>query len=94
MPAGQMKLAGWRALTTEYTDRTLVEMILGICKFAVKIGYEGSQNTIQIHLSLSTTEDEPSIVAADIAAKLHKNYLQWYPTTPPCPIILLHHPWD
>ena len=80
MPAGQLNLVGWRALTASYPERRLVETILGICQFGAKIGYEGTRSTIQIHSNLSGAEDLPEIIAADIAAEPEKNRLQYYPS--------------
>ena len=37
MPAGQLRAAGWKAVTTGYPDPKIIMTILGICKFGARI---------------------------------------------------------
>ena len=79
MPAGPLQLAGWSEFLKTYPEPAVVEAILGICRFRARIGYEGPCDPSQIHQNLSSAEDAPDTVTADIRAELANNRLEHYP---------------
>ena len=80
MPAGQLKPAAWRKLTTSYPDPRVVEAILGICQFGARIGYEAHRGPVRIYGNLTSAEDSPEIVTAEIEKELSKHRLQSFQT--------------
>lgn len=79
MPAGPLNIIGWRRLTLKSPDHVLVEALLGICQFGARIGHERERGPIHIHPNLSTAEEQPAIITAEIMAKLKNNRLRCYP---------------
>ena len=78
MPAGQLKYRGWKNLTADYPDSSVIKSILGICQFGARIGHEGPRNPITIHPNLSTASDFPDIVTTEVLAELKRNRLKQY----------------
>jgi len=79
MPAGQLRAAGWKAVTTGYPDPNIMITILGICKFGARIGYEGDRNAPRIYPNLKTAADDPHLVTSNIESELEKGRLEEYP---------------
>ena len=78
MPAGQLCHLAWGRLTREYSNREVIRVIIGICLFGARIGYEGELSTITIHQNLSTAFEFPEAVTTEIQAELTKHRLRLY----------------
>ena len=78
MPTGQLKLEGWERLGVQFPDKAVIAAIIGICKFGVRIGYEGVKESPTIPPNLSTAHADTAIVTADIATELSRNRLLVY----------------
>lgn len=79
MPKQVLKREGWERRTSQYPDPSIVDAILGICEYGARIGYEGSRTSATIHPNLSSAEEDPSTVTAEIISELKKNRLELYP---------------
>ena len=80
MPKSALKLEGWECLTLLYPDRRVVDAILGMCKYAARIGYQNHRERATIHPNLSTAEEDPSLVTAEITSELEQERIQAYPS--------------
>ena len=78
MPAGSLKVHGWKKHMKEFPDEQVVAAILGICEYGARIGYEGHRSVATIYPNLVTADTEADLVSADIAAELTKNRLNLY----------------
>ena len=56
----------------------MIRAILGICRYRVKIAYEGCRKTTTIHPNLSSANIDAAPVTADLASVLKKNRLKVY----------------
>ena len=79
MPKQVGKREGWERRTSRYPDQSIVDAILGICEYGARIGYEDSRTRVTIHPNLSSAEEDPSTVTAEIISELKKNRLELYP---------------
>jgi len=52
---------------------------MGICRYGTRIGYEGVRGPIRIHHNLTSAEEYPELVTADIETELRNNRLTSYP---------------
>ena len=75
---GQLCDLAWERLTREYPEREVIRVIIGICPFGGKIGYEGELSTITIHQNLATTFEFPEVFTTEIQAELTKHRLRLY----------------
>ena len=80
MPASPLQLAGWSEFLKTYLEPAVVEPILGICRFGARISYEGPRGPSHIHQNLSSAEDAPETLTADIKAELGNDRLEHYPS--------------
>lgn len=78
MPAGQLNFAGWQQLLAHYPDSDLTNAILGICRFGARIGYEESRGPIRIFPNLSSADESPVTVTADITTELNQKRITCY----------------
>lgn len=78
MPAGQLKMNGWKELTSEYPDQQVIKAILGICQYGARIGYEGQRSGVVIHPNLASAEDNTDLVAKEIESEMKKERLELY----------------
>ena len=76
MPARPIDLIGWKKHTEIFWDQRVTSVILGICRFGARIGYEGPSNSIGICPNLSTAEEDKEIVTANIVSELADNRLK------------------
>ena len=78
MPAGVLKSLGWERLMQRFPDKAVVEAILGICQYGVRIGYHSQRSSITIHPNLAAAEEHPKLVTEEIERELKKNRLVTY----------------
>jgi len=45
LPRSQLSIMGWERATLDYLDRVVITVILGICRYGARIGYEGHRET-------------------------------------------------
>ena len=79
MPTGRLKLEGWAKLMALYPDSEVTSAIMGICKFGVRIGYEGIREEPTIYPNLASAEADIDLVTANIAYELSLDRLHTYP---------------
>jgi len=79
MPIRVLKQGGWDRLTAEYPDREVIMAILGICQYGARIGYKGNRDAVTLHPNLSTANEDPSLVTAEIQSELQQERLKAYP---------------
>lgn len=79
MPTGRLKLEGWAKVMALYPDSEVTSAIMGICKYGVRIGYEGIREEPTIYPNLATAEADIDLVTADIAYELSLDRLHTYP---------------
>jgi len=78
MPAGQLNLPGWERLTVAYPELAVVHAILGICRFGARIRYQGYRDTITIHPNLSSANEYPVTVTAELMEERTKHRLEYH----------------
>ena len=79
MPAGTLKAAGWEHLARNFPDSEVVVALLGICQYGARIGYESVRSAVTIHSNLSTANDDPALVTAEIISEIERGRLEVYP---------------
>ena len=62
----------------QFPDKAVIAAIIGICRFGVRIGYEGVKQSPTIHPNLSTADADTAIVTVDSATELSRNRLIVY----------------
>ena len=85
MPPGQLKTLGWKRLTADFPDHTISSVIIGICQYGARIGYEGPRETTTIYPNLSSALSDESQVTSDIENELSKHRLQVLPNVASLP---------
>ena len=79
MAAGTLKAAGWEHLARNFPDSEVVVALLGICQYGARIGYESVRSAVTIHSNLTTANDDPALVTAEIISEIERGRLEVYP---------------
>ena len=76
IPAGTLRAAGWEHLARDFPDSKLVVALLGICQYGARIGYQSVHSSIKIHSNLTTANDNPALVTAEITSAMRRGRLE------------------